>query len=116
MDPWTSHGLCKTRWLSRGGLRMSQCPIPLGCRKAGSAAGEDRTEAATPWEITNPCVFWYEAAVKADPPFIPLGLAACQAFAMHCVEVRRWRDLRKPGSVKQEPVFSNFSLPDHEPG
>eukprot|EP00803_Ostreobium_quekettii_P006043 evm.model.scf_430.2 EVM.evm.TU.scf_430.2 scf_430:8833-11766(-) len=67
-------------------------------------------------EITNPDVFWYEAAVKADLPFNPLGLVACQAFAMHYVEVRRWQDLRKPGSVNQDPVFSNFSLPDHEPG
>lgn len=67
-------------------------------------------------EILRPDVFWYEAATKVNIPFNPVGLVAFQAFAMHYVEVRRWRDLRKPNSVNQDPIFKNFSIPDHTPG
>lgn len=67
-------------------------------------------------ELVRPDVFWYEAATKVDLPFNPLGLLAFELFAMHYVEVRRGQDLKKPGSVNQDPIFTNFSLPDHEPG
>lgn len=67
-------------------------------------------------ELVRPDVFWYESAAKADLPFNPLGLVAFQLFAMHYVEVRRAQDLKNPGSVNQDPIFRNFSLPDHEVG
>ncbi len=40
-------------------------------------------------EIFNPSVFWYEAAVKTDLPFNPLGLLIFELFAMHWVESKR---------------------------
>lgn len=67
-------------------------------------------------EIIRPDVFWYEAATKVDLPINPLGLVAFEAFAMHYVEVRRGQDLKKPGSVNQDPIFKSYSLPDHEVG
>ncbi|GMH42154.1 hypothetical protein BSKO_10073 [Bryopsis sp. KO-2023] len=67
-------------------------------------------------ELVKPDIFWYDAPTKIDLPFNIIGIVAFQAFAMHYVEVRRWQDLRKPGSVNKDPIFSNYSLPEHEPG
>nr|6IGZ_6 Chain 6, Lhca-g [Bryopsis corticulans] len=67
-------------------------------------------------ELVKPDVFWYDAPTKIDLPFNIIGIVAFQAFAMHYVEIRRWQDLRKPGSVNKDPIFSNYSLPEHEPG
>ncbi|CAK0756035.1 hypothetical protein CVIRNUC_002420 [Coccomyxa viridis] len=72
-------------------------------------------------EIVRPDVFWYEAALKSPMPFgnspaAILGLVAFELFAMHYVEVRRAYDLKNPGSVDQDPIFKNYSLPKHEPG
>ena len=44
------------------------------------------------------------------------ALLGIQFALMHYVEIRRWQDWRKPNSVNQDPIFSNNSLPDHEPG
>eukprot|EP00854_Cymbomonas_tetramitiformis_P018503 gene18503-22084_t len=67
-------------------------------------------------ELANPDVFFYEAATKADLPFDILGVVAFQFFAMHYVEIRRWRDFVKPGSVDADPLFPGNKLPDHEVG
>ena len=67
-------------------------------------------------EIFNPSVFFYEAAAKATLPFDVLGLVAVQFLLMHWVEVRRWRDLVKPGSVDTDPIFAGNALPPHEVG
>jgi len=64
-------------------------------------------------EIFNPSVFFYEAAAKATLPFDILGLAAVQFLLMHWVEVRRWRDFQKPGSVDKDPIFAGNALPSH---
>ena len=67
-------------------------------------------------EIFNPSVFFYEAAAKATLPFDILGLVAVQFLLMHWVEVRRWRDFVKPGSVDTDPIFAGNALPPHEVG
>jgi len=35
---------------------------------------------------------------------------------MHWVEVRRWQDYKKPGSVNEDPIFKGYSVPNPEPG
>jgi light-harvesting complex I chlorophyll a/b binding protein 4 len=67
-------------------------------------------------EIVKPDIFWYDAPTKIELPFPILGLVAFEAWAMHYVEVRRGTDLKKPNSVNGDPVFTQFSIPDHEPG
>jgi light-harvesting complex I chlorophyll a/b binding protein 4 len=67
-------------------------------------------------EIFNPSVFFYEAAAKATLPFDILGLVAVQFLLMHWVEVRRWRDFVKPGSVDTDPIFAGNALPPHAVG
>lgn len=67
-------------------------------------------------EVLNPDVFFYEAATKADLPFPILGVVAAQFLMMHFVEVRRWRDFVKPGSMDSDPLFPGNSLPKHEVG
>nr|Q36718.1 RecName: Full=Chlorophyll a-b binding protein 1B-20, chloroplastic; AltName: Full=LHCI type I CAB-1B-20; AltName: Full=Light-harvesting complex I 20 kDa protein; Flags: Precursor [Hordeum vulgare] len=32
------------------------------------------------------------------------------------VEIRRWQDIKNPGSVNQDPIFKSYSLPPHECG
>lgn len=58
----------------------------------------------------------YNAGKEVESPLGPLGLLAVEFFLMHWVEVRRWQDLRKPGSVDQDPIFSQYKLPPHEVG
>eukprot|EP00241_Pyramimonas_parkeae_P012713 CAMPEP_0114224538 /NCGR_PEP_ID=MMETSP0058-20121206/162_1 /TAXON_ID=36894 /ORGANISM="Pyramimonas parkeae, CCMP726" /LENGTH=262 /DNA_ID=CAMNT_0001335023 /DNA_START=181 /DNA_END=969 /DNA_ORIENTATION=+ len=67
-------------------------------------------------EIANPNVFFYEAATKATLPFPILGVVAAQFLMMHYVEIRRWRDWQKPGSVDKDPLFPGNALPSHEVG
>ncbi len=67
-------------------------------------------------EILNPSVFFYDAAAKATLPFDILGLVAVQFLLMHFVELRRWRDFEKPGSVDKDPIFAGNALPPHEVG
>jgi len=67
-------------------------------------------------ELIRPDIFWYTAPTTIDLPFNITGLVAFELFAMHWVESRRGYDLRKPGSMDQDPIFSNFKLPPHEVG
>merc|ERR1711966_282828 len=67
-------------------------------------------------EIINPDVFFYEAAAKADLPFPILGVVGAQFLMMHYVEIRRWRDWQKPGSVDTDPLFPGNALPTHAVG
>jgi hypothetical protein len=58
-------------------------------------------------EILNPSVNWYtEAALPQNlpAPFTNInmgGLLAWEFLMMHFVEVRRWQDIRKHGSVNE---------------
>jgi len=66
--------------------------------------------------IVAPDMFWYESATKISLPFNILGLVAFQFWAMHFVELKRWQDFRKPGSVDVDPLFPANKLPKHEVG
>ncbi|KAI7843943.1 hypothetical protein COHA_002481 [Chlorella ohadii] len=67
-------------------------------------------------EIVKPDVFWYTSGATVELPFDITGLLAFELFVMHWVESRRGYDIKKPGSMDQDPIFSNFKLPAHEPG
>lgn len=66
-------------------------------------------------EIVKPDVFFYNAASEIEPVFPILGIVGFQFLTMHWVEVRRWRDVVKPGSVNQDPIF-DYSVPEHDVG
>lgn len=66
-----------------------------------------------------PDVWWYEAALHLPEGLGPVNLGstlAIQFLMMHWVEVRRWQDIRKPGSVSRDPIFTNNVLPPGEVG
>jgi hypothetical protein len=57
-------------------------------------------------EIFRPDVFWYEAGLPENlpGPFKNInmgGLLAWEFLLMHFVEVRRWQDIKKHGSVNE---------------
>lgn len=62
---------------------------------------------------------FYNAALTCDIPF-GMNLASLLAFQflmMHHAEVRRFIDIRNPGSVNSDPIFGEeYSLPDGEVG
>jgi light-harvesting complex I chlorophyll a/b binding protein 4 len=69
--------------------------------------------------VLVPDVFWYEAALHLPPGLGPVNLGstlAIQFLMMHWVEVRRWQDIRKPGSVSEDPIFKGNKLPAGEVG
>jgi hypothetical protein len=43
-------------------------------------------------------------------------VVAAQFLMMHYVEIRRWRDYQKPGSVDKDPLFAGNALPAHAVG
>jgi hypothetical protein len=54
---------------------------------------------------------WFTAG--AQPTFAdPKVLFAIQFFLMAWVEIRRYQDMRSPGSANQDPIFTNNKLPD----
>lgn len=66
-------------------------------------------------EIVRPDVFFYTAPQQIELPFNAAGIIAFQIFVMHWTELRRISDIIKPGSVDQDPIFTNNKLPPHEP-
>ena len=44
------------------------------------------------------------------------GILAWEFLLMHWVEVRRWQDIRKPGSVNEDPIFKGNKVPNPETG
>lgn len=70
-------------------------------------------------EIAKPDVFFYESAVYSSKN-LPFGmnmgsLLAINFLLMHWVEVRRWQDIRKFGSVNKDPIFG-YEVPNAEMG
>jgi hypothetical protein len=45
-----------------------------------------------------------------------LRLLVIEFILFHYVEIRRWQDIKNPGSVNQDPIFKSYSLPAHECG
>jgi light-harvesting complex I chlorophyll a/b binding protein 2/light-harvesting complex I chlorophyll a/b binding protein 4 len=58
---------------------------------------------------------WYEAG-KYEYFAPPQALFAVMMFLFAWAEMRRLQDIRKPGSVNQDPIFTNNSLPAGELG
>ncbi|PSC72716.1 light-harvesting of photosystem I [Micractinium conductrix] len=67
-------------------------------------------------ELINPNQFWYTSSAEIELPYDITGLVAFELIVMHWVESRRGYDVKKPGSMDQDPIFSNFKLPAHEVG
>ena len=44
------------------------------------------------------------------------GILAWEFLLMHWVEVRRFQDIRKPGSVNEDPIFKGNKVPNPETG
>jgi light-harvesting complex I chlorophyll a/b binding protein 4 len=64
--------------------------------------------------IVAPDQLWYNSAVDYanKEGSINLGsLLAVQFITMHWVELRRWADLKNPGSANQDPIFPANKLP-----
>lgn len=72
---------------------------------AGSVAGEVFTG-----------INFYTAPLEVDLPMNPAALLAFQFLMMHWVEIRRWMDIRTPGSANQDPIFSEQKLTTVDPG
>jgi light-harvesting complex I chlorophyll a/b binding protein 4 len=66
--------------------------------------------------IMKPDVDFYTAPQNIELPFSVPTLIGAQFLMMHYVEIRRWRDLKKPGSVDADPFNGNLKLPAHEVG
>jgi len=78
-------------------------------------------------EIVKPDVFFYNAALPENIPKSLFfggstgklnygGLLAWEFLLMHFVEVRRWMDIKKHGSVNDDPIFKGNRVPNPEPG
>merc|ERR1712224_11486 len=69
-------------------------------------------------EIMRPEIDFYNApkSLEGSLPYTIRILLAVQFILMHYVEIRRWRDFKKPGSVDSDPIFKSNMLPPHEPG
>jgi light-harvesting complex I chlorophyll a/b binding protein 4 len=75
----------------------------------------------------KPDVFFYNAALPENIPKSLFfggptgklnygGLLAWEFLLMHFVEVRRWMDIKKHGSVNDDPIFKGNRVPNPEPG
>merc|ERR1719473_1034571 len=69
-------------------------------------------------EIVRPEIDFYNApiALNGSLPYSIRTLLAVQFILMHYVEIRRWQDFKKPGSVDSDPIFKSNKLPPHEVG
>ncbi|RZC60869.1 hypothetical protein C5167_022625 [Papaver somniferum] len=58
---------------------------------------------------------WYDAG-KAEYFASNSTLFVIEFILFHYVEIRRWQDIKNPGSVNQDPIFKSYSLPKGEVG
>ncbi|PWZ29404.1 Chlorophyll a-b binding protein P4, chloroplastic [Zea mays] len=58
---------------------------------------------------------WYDAG-KSEYFASSSTLFVIEFILFHYVEIRRWQDIKNPGSVNQDPIFKSYSLPPHECG
>ncbi|PIA62747.1 hypothetical protein AQUCO_00200642v1 [Aquilegia coerulea] len=58
---------------------------------------------------------WYDAG-KQEYFASSSTLFVIEFILFHYVEIRRWQDIKNPGSVNQDPIFKNYSLPPNEVG
>merc|ERR1711959_526533 len=69
-------------------------------------------------EFARPEIDFYNAPMQlaGSLPFSIPVLLAIEFILFHYVEIRRWRDFKKPGSVNRDPFFKSNYLSDHEVG
>lgn len=58
---------------------------------------------------------WYDAG-KEEYFASSSTLFVIEFILFHYVEIRRWQDIKNPGSVNQDPIFKQYSLPPNECG
>lgn len=58
---------------------------------------------------------WYDAG-KGEYFASSSTLFVIEFILFHYVEIRRWQDIKYPGSVNQDPIFKSYSLPPNEVG
>jgi light-harvesting complex I chlorophyll a/b binding protein 4 len=58
---------------------------------------------------------WFDAG-KGEYFASSSTLFVIEFILFHYVEIRRWQDIKNPGSVNQDPIFKSYSLPAHECG
>ncbi|KAL2924483.1 Chlorophyll a-b binding protein P4 chloroplastic [Bienertia sinuspersici] len=58
---------------------------------------------------------WYDAG-KEEYFASSSTLFVIEFILFHYVEIRRWQDIKNPGSVNQDPSFKQYSLPPNEVG
>ncbi|CAL0319897.1 unnamed protein product [Lupinus luteus] len=58
---------------------------------------------------------WYDAG-KEEYFASSSTLFVIEFILFHYVEIRRWQDIKNPGSVNQDPIFKQYSLPKNEVG
>jgi len=58
---------------------------------------------------------WYDAG-KEEYFASSSTLFVIEFILFHYVEIRRWQDIKNPGSVNQDPIFKQYSLPKGEVG
>lgn len=58
---------------------------------------------------------WYDAG-KVEYFASSSTLFVIEFILFHYVEIRRWQDIKNPGSVNQDPIFKQYSLPPNEVG
>ncbi|KAG6501335.1 hypothetical protein ZIOFF_041214 [Zingiber officinale] len=58
---------------------------------------------------------WYDAG-KAEYFVSYSTLFVIEFILFHYEEIRRWQEIKNPGSVNQDPIFKSYSLPPNEVG
>ncbi|KAH9298723.1 hypothetical protein KI387_030405, partial [Taxus chinensis] len=58
---------------------------------------------------------WYDAG-KVEYFASSSTLFVIEFILFHYVEIRRWQDIKYPGSVNQDPIFKSYSLPPNDVG
>mmetsp|Transcript_21084 Transcript_21084/g.29189 ORF Transcript_21084/g.29189 Transcript_21084/m.29189 type:complete len:248 (+) Transcript_21084:102-845(+) len=99
-------------------LKWFQQAELMHCRWAMlGTAGVLFTEAATVGGSAD-LPMWTEAGAKINESGITNGLTLfwMQMILMNWAEVRRWQDMKNPGSVNQDPIFPQFACTGTEVG
>ncbi|KAF8390145.1 hypothetical protein HHK36_024667 [Tetracentron sinense] len=58
---------------------------------------------------------WYDAG-KAEYFASSSTIFVIEFILFHYIEIRRWQDIKNPGSVNRDPIFKSYSLPPNEVG
>ena len=94
------------KWFAQAELLHARFAM-LGC--LGVLAPEACTKLGVDWpgkgvDFVQAATFQYDTDSKV--------YFVIQLFLMHWVEIRRYQDMQKEGSVNQDPIFKKYTLPD----